>query len=329
MTKSKLEQLIDRHLQGKTTPEETRLIENFYHKLILQEPEWEEFEEQDHEVIGKRLYQKIKKKIRVNSPGKWYRIPAAAAIFILMIFAFLYWGQKNKEVQEFSDSEIEKMISAGSGQRSILLSDGTYILLSPGATLTYPLKFTNSRKVSLTGEAWFDVQRDDHHPFQVITDEVTTTVLGTSFQINTNPETSKVEVKVTSGRVQVTAQDKEIAVLEKDEQLEYQAGQYKIEREGPISDLTTLPLPEPGSWKLANITMGEAVSFIEKRWNTTIEFENMEIRDCPLYASFNADDTMEDVLMILCEVSHSKYRQEEGIIKIYGQGCEIKREPME
>lgn len=328
MTKSKLEQLIDRYLQGVTTDEETKLVEDFYRKMIFQETERDESEESDQEEIGKRLYQKIEKKIRKNPHGKWYRIPAAAAILILMIMAFLYWGQE-EQVQEISNVEIEKIISAGSGQRSVLLSDGTYILLNPGATLTYPLKFTNSRKVSLTGEAWFDVQPDDHLPFHVITDEITTTVLGTSFQINTNPETSKVEVKVTSGRVQVSAQDKEIAVLEKDEQLEYQAGTYKIERESPVSDMTTLPLPEPGSWKLANITMGEAVSFIEKRWNTTIEFENMEIRDCPLYASFNADDTMEDVLMILCEVSHSKYRQEEGAIKIYGQGCNIKRAPME
>lgn len=326
MTKSELEHIIDRYLAGNATEHEVRTIEQFYETMSKPEMEWKD---SDKIKIRERLYRKIISRAQRKSIRLRYQISAAAAILLIVGVSYFLWKPFSEQTELGSADHKEIVVTAEDDQKSVLLSDGTYILLSKGSTISYSDHFNLHRQIKLTGEAWFDVQRDDHHPFQVITDEVTTTVLGTSFQINTNPETSKVEVKVTSGRVQVTAQDKEIAVLEKDEQLEYQAGQYKIEREGPISDLTTLPLPEPGSWKLANITMGEAVSFIEKRWNTTIEFENMEIRDCPLYASFNADDTMEDVLMILCEVSHSKYRQEEGIIKIYGQGCEIKREPME
>ncbi|HLT94352.1 MAG TPA: FecR domain-containing protein, partial [Membranihabitans sp.] len=158
-------------------------------------------------------------------------------------------------------------------------------------------------------------------PFQVVADEITTTVLGTSFSINTDPDNIKVEVMVTSGRVRVASKNKELAILEKDDQLAYEAGEYTVTRMDQNHGNKVDQLPVPGNWKLANVTMAEAMSFVGKRWGKSFTFDNPNIKDCPLYASFNAEDTLEEVLMVLCGVSNSEYKLDNEKITIYGNGC--------
>lgn len=324
MTKAELEHIIDRYLKGKATQQEVKLVEQFYQELAEQQADWGE----DKKETGEKIYRNILQKIERKQNRLKYQISVAAGFLLLVGISYFMLRTNHDPSPSISYDNKEIVVTAEDSQKSVLLSDGTYILLNPRSTISYFDDFTVSRKVHLSGEAWFDVQKDENLSFKVITDEVTTTVLGTSFHINTQPDLSKVEVRVTSGRVQISSKDKEIAILEKDEQLAYEDGSYKIERDERIADLTALPLPQPGSWKLADITMGEAISFIEKRWDTTITIENQDIKNCPLYASFNAEDSMEDVLMVLCTVTQSDFRKEGESVMIYGQGCTTKNENM-
>lgn len=320
MTKSELEQLIDRYLQGKITKSEKDKIEQFYTHLIEKD---ENFERMHMDKIGvkNRIYLSIQHRIERQEKRKMrYILSAIAASLILVVSAYLYISPSgNLNTKDYSIPS-ERTISAGSDQRSLLLSDGTYVLLSAGSSITYLSEFDEKvRRVELNGEAWFDVQRDTLRPFQVKTGDVVTKVLGTSFSINSSDDKHSVEVKVTSGRVQVHSAHDKIAVLEKDDQLIYQSGEFEVTRK--ILSKTENHLPKPGAFKLANVTMSEAAEFIEKRWQKKITFENESIEKCPLYASFNAEDDMEEVLMILCGVSNSKYKLENEKIIIYGKGC--------
>lgn len=88
------------------------------------------------------------------------------------------------------------------------LPDGSSVQLNSGSTLTYRAQFFGSRAVSLDGEAYFDVVKDDRE-FVVETPNALTTVLGTEFNVRSRsdeglPVTS---VAVASGRVKVAARD--------------------------------------------------------------------------------------------------------------------------
>lgn len=66
----------------------------------------------------------------------------------------------------------------------VTLSDGTHVYLSADSRLEYPSKFEgDERKVTLEGEAYFDVAKDAKHPFIVKTDQLETRVLGTKFNV--------------------------------------------------------------------------------------------------------------------------------------------------
>jgi transmembrane sensor len=85
----------------------------------------------------------------------------------------------------------------------ITLPDGSQVVLRKGATLSYPELFSgNLREVTLTGEAWFEVQHDTVHPFRIQTTRATLEVLGTSFTINTNDQQD--DLIVATGKVLFT-----------------------------------------------------------------------------------------------------------------------------
>ncbi|MDD7886948.1 FecR family protein [Flavivirga sp. 57AJ16] len=76
--------------------------------------------------------------------------------------------------------------STGIGElKTILLKDGTKITLNSATTLKLSNKFnTENRKVTLDGEAFFEVAKDSLHPFTITTMESVTKVLGTKFNLS-------------------------------------------------------------------------------------------------------------------------------------------------
>ncbi|MEQ9289392.1 MAG: DUF4974 domain-containing protein [Cyclobacteriaceae bacterium] len=88
---------------------------------------------------------------------------------------------------------------------TVWLNDGTKVILNAETSLKYPEYFNDSiRMVFLSGEAFFEVERDTLRPFVIVSNNIETTVLGTSFNIRSYSEEKEVSVGVVTGRVQVT-----------------------------------------------------------------------------------------------------------------------------
>lgn len=101
-------------------------------------------------------------------------------------------------------------VASGADERNIevLLADGSKIYLNRDSRLTYPKEFgRNNRKVSLDGEAFFDIAPDASKPFIIDAGKATVRVLGTSFNVMTDNGHNEVEVLVATGKVQVTSAD--------------------------------------------------------------------------------------------------------------------------
>ena len=89
----------------------------------------------------------------------------------------------------------------------ITLSDGTVVHLNAGTTFTYPEQFVaseNSRKVSLKGEAYFEVFKDKAKPFIVEANEVSVEVLGTTFNVSNYQEDDFINCVLTEGSVRLS-----------------------------------------------------------------------------------------------------------------------------
>lgn len=95
-------------------------------------------------------------------------------------------------------------LSIPNGKRfNITLSDGTFVYLNSGSSITYPVQFAKDslRRVSLTGEAYFEVSHDNEHPFVVNVNELNVQVYGTKFNVTDYPEDMDAEVVLVEGSV--------------------------------------------------------------------------------------------------------------------------------
>lgn len=101
-------------------------------------------------------------------------------------------------------------VPRGSKIASVVMSDGTTVFLNTASSLTYPVAFTgNERRVSVNGEAYFEVAKNKDKKFIVESNGITTEVLGTHFNVNTyNDETIKT-VTLLEGSVKVSKNDRQ------------------------------------------------------------------------------------------------------------------------
>ncbi len=92
------------------------------------------------------------------------------------------------------------------GLYQVILPDGTKVWLNAASSLKYPVQFAaQERRVTLTGEAYFEVSKRKAQPFIVNTDQQTVKVLGTHFNINSYPDHRQTRTTLLEGRVSVSA----------------------------------------------------------------------------------------------------------------------------
>lgn len=93
----------------------------------------------------------------------------------------------------------------GSNIINLTLSDGSLVWLNAGSAITYPVIFTgNERKVTITGEAFFDVKSDHQKKFMVEKDNMVVEVLGTEFNVNAYDDEENIKVTLMEGSVSIS-----------------------------------------------------------------------------------------------------------------------------
>lgn len=145
------------------------------------------------------------KKKTFYSIDQWLKVAAILVIcFISAIlinrFAALDQVEPAPVVAEWKTVENPKGIKS-----KITLPDGTMVMLNSASELKYPQFFSDSQRVvELKGEAFFEVVRDEHRPFIIQTEKMTTEVLGTSFNIKAYADSENQYIAVVSGMVKVS-----------------------------------------------------------------------------------------------------------------------------
>jgi len=99
---------------------------------------------------------------------------------------------------------MEKITNPSGVRSEIVLPDGSKVWLNAESTISFKIPFDfKSREVKLTGEAFFEVKKDEQRPFQVESGKVNVTVLGTRFNCKAFPEDTAVEVVLAKGKVRL------------------------------------------------------------------------------------------------------------------------------
>lgn len=209
-------------------------------------------------------------KIRTLSIKRDFLRIAAVLLPLIAVAAWL-WLQPGTPEQ--------RLIVSEETTREITLPDGSRVTLNANSQLSYQEDFSE-RRVSLTGEAFFDVARDTLRPFEIFTGETVTRVLGTSFNVRAYPDEDKVEVMVRTGRVEFREEedDNDRIVLSAD-----QAAVFK--KEEKIVQETTSLGTNATAWmkkeiELNNEPLEKALQVINNYFRTDVSVENQEMLKC-------------------------------------------------
>lgn len=162
---------------------------------------------------GARVWEKLEKRMAQGVPyrlmtGRSWRWVAAASVVLVAGAATVLSGGHKKAVPTAEiAAKKPNLYSTQPGSKSKLdLPDGTQVWLNGNSRLTVgdgPFG-SNSREVYLSGEAFFDVAKNEKVPFHIHTGTIDITVLGTAFNVKAYPGEKNVEAALVRGLIEIT-----------------------------------------------------------------------------------------------------------------------------
>lgn len=246
--------------------------------------------------------------------SSWSWAKYAAGLVLIGVAVYVYFSsQRQPKPEVLTEATVPSpwiTRSNPAGQKTkILLSDGSTIYLNSESTVSYPDDFQTNRKVILDGEAFFEVAKDQDHPFSVESKGITTTALGTSFNISTFNRQDKVAVTLVTGKVklQQLGSDQQIELNPGEESVlavdENRLTKYQVDTRDRI-------LWVDGVLKFENTTFPEMVAILQRWYGVRIQVEGSPTTD-KATGTFDTNESLRNVLHVLSESMGFTYQLNE------------------
>ncbi len=266
-------------------------------------------------LAWKKLDSRIKhweneQSLRVKRPNLFLRIARVAAVVLafvaLSVTAYLILDpDKGQEIVVSSLHEQGKILK---------LSDGTTVELNAGAEIKFPKQFKgNKRMISFQGEGFFTVTPNPEKPFIINTANAKVTVLGTSFNVNSNEQIT--EVLVSSGKVSLSGlkMDPDNLILQKGDLGTLLNNQLIRSTQTDANYL---------SWKTQQMIfnetpLSEVLDVVEKTYNVEIKTTENISDKLLLTSTFDRED-LEIILESISKTFNLTYKKE-GRNIVYSQ----------
>lgn len=209
-------------------------------------------------------------------------------------------------------SKPDMLIVMNQGKEALLftLPDESQVWLGGGAILRYPDKLTvRNREVYLEGEAFFDVKKDNGRTFQVLTDVVEVTVLGTRFDVKALKTENTAEVVLESGSVKLNERNntEEAVVLRPGEM-------GRVNQQSGI-EVRHVDLQLYTTWKdkymnIESQKMENVMFMLSKRYHTEIRIEGEELKAEIFSGRFDIEQSLENIFETINLITPIHFQQQ-------------------
>ncbi|PIB35796.1 hypothetical protein BFP72_10515 [Reichenbachiella sp. 5M10] len=321
-------QLIAKQLKGELTPSEQDewqewLDENETHQTQYEQAKtlWQEKNEDSH-LSDAQFLQRIQSDpalawqgimSQIDTPQRqrtsyaWiYRVAAVVALAL-----GLGWASLHYTTDLLSD---QTRIQTSDGTDSTYLPDSTRVWLNKHSTITYGDFKGETREVTLDGEAFFEVTRDEHKPFIVTTNHAKIQVLGTSFNINSRGARTDESLTVASGKVAYSPLE------EPQHRIELIQNEHAI-----LNPHTGAPIKQKmdrnflawksGILRFENDALSHVQDVLSHYYGMTIHIPDPVIRDKRLTATFK-QMTVDESIQVICNLYGLQKTQQDNTITL-------------
>jgi ferric-dicitrate binding protein FerR (iron transport regulator) len=245
----------------------------------------------------------------------------AAAIFLVLLIAsiavnFIFHPQKETLIEQIQS--IQNVVFNHNGVQKLVLPDSSVVWLNDRTKFSYPGEFnTDKRVVSMEGNVFFEVQKNEVQPFVVQAGKVDVAVTGTTFFVETETEKNTL-VALVSGGVTVYVKNEEGAVINSAKLIPGQ--QAKINKANNLLSVTTVDISYYVAWKDGTYRfVDEPLSIIAKqlshRYNMKIVL-SPSVKNKRFTGRIAPGQNINAIMKIINETHPVKYRIEKEIIYI-------------
>jgi transmembrane sensor len=211
---------------------------------------------------------------------------SAAASIIIILFCsaiYIYKNPINTATSTYSQYKTIVNNIPNNDIKVIYLSDGSVVRLNANSKIEIASDYgSKTRKIILTGEAYFEVAKNQNLPFEVYAGSSKTTAIGTAFNVRAFPNESEVKVSLVEGKVQVDRPNIKGGLYQTAKLVEGQ--QIRLIEKTQV--LTPIEIFKPQvitAWKeegyiqLENTPFGDVLSMIESFHKVKIKVENDQL----------------------------------------------------
>ena len=222
-----------------------------------------------------------------------------------------------EKMDEETQMEYNTIIVPRGGEYMLVLTDGTKVWVNADSRLKFPVRFRGDRRevYLLSGEAYFEVERDESKPFLVHTSRGCVKVLGTEFNVRDYPEEHRVVTTRVNGSVQFTGKDKKKIVLEP-------GFQVVADSLTGTWDVREVNLKEYVGWRnglyvFSHLTLEELMRVIERNYDVTVFFANEECKRLVFSGDLQKYETVEHFLRFIETGGDVRFVVKERTITVY------------
>lgn len=244
-------------------------------------------------------------------------VASAAAIFVVGAFIWVLHdnnrlndqvasltaqNQKLIAIPELVQGESVLSYKVNPGVKgTIVLPDGSEVILNSASTLRTPVRFENGKRVvELEGEGYFKVESNPDWPMYVRTSRgVTVKVTGTEFNLSTYSDDAALKLTLVRGKVSLLDEKSETEVVVREKEEVVVGARAQLEK--PTRKTADMKLNT--SWKdgylvFDNTPIREVIKKMERWYGVDITVADARVMNNTFTASFRSE-SLQQVLTLL------------------------------
>jgi ferric-dicitrate binding protein FerR (iron transport regulator) len=301
-----IKKIIQNYLKGKASPEEQKWMEQWQEKAETEALETPDTGTYRH--IKAQILQKIRQHATLSVPvpsGKKNTFPfrksrwqhAAVSLSVLVVICFISFHYRYALLDLVNPVKEITVTTLAWEVRKVTLPDNSVVTLNTSGVVTFPEHFRgNKRKVSLTGEAYFEVRKDPGRPFIVDAGEIQVKVLGTSFIVSNSASQQEARVAVRTGKVAVTPHQTKTSIVLPHEALIYdkQKNSRRIDHQVEVNTQWTTK-----QFVFRSTSIPKVFNALEEHFGITILTSDPAIQALTFTGTFSPKDSLPEIFKII------------------------------
>lgn len=328
--------IIKKFLEGNCSDEEFAYLlywyESFDDNPVLQ------ITEEDKELLRNKILLRMRQNIPELQPGQpdiavtvmdeghparrsWWKYGLAAAVAGAILFLlFRPSGEvalPGSAMRQMPEAPRLISYSNVTGRlHLLLLPDSSKVWVSPNSSIRYLEKFAAERKVTLQGEAFFEIAKSAGHPFIVSSGDLVTRVMGTSFLLKAY-QGKTAEISVVTGKVAVSRKDKmdKQIILTAKERAVLNTAEELVK--DTLTGKTDIHRWENVNLTFNNLPLRQVITALNKEFNIRIYCHNEAMNQFILNADFN-NQNLGNILEMLEKSLGIRYEfASDNVINLY------------